>query len=129
MDTEEQRGHVVRLCGLVHALVNEVEAEREQLLDAQGSLAEVVQRLVRQDEAWKDRNGHLEVQERAIRVATSNAGRRRSSPGGVGASAKEEAEVAAAAAAARKAPSRKVIAAGGNKYAQYAAAREEGPPD
>ena len=74
MDTEEQRGLVVRLCGLVHALVNEVEAEREQLLDAQGSLAEVVQRLVRQDEAWKDRNGHLEVQERAIReLATSNA--------------------------------------------------------
>ena len=74
MDTQEQRGLVVRLCGLVHALVNEVEAEREQLLDAQGSLAEVVQRLVRQDEAWKDRNGHLEVQERAIReLATSNA--------------------------------------------------------
>ena len=36
---------------------------------------------------------------------------------------------AAAAAAARAAPSRKLIAAGGNKYAQYAAAREEGPPD
>ena len=65
---------VVSLCRMLQSLVREVEVEREQLLDAQSALTELVQRLQRQDRTWTQQDESLKRQDRVVReLASSNA--------------------------------------------------------
>lgn len=65
---------VASLCRMIQSLVREVEVEREQLLDAQSALTEVVQRLQRQDRTWTQQDESLKRQDRVVReLASSNA--------------------------------------------------------
>ena len=82
---------IVALCQMLQTLAREVEVEREQLIDAQTALTEVLQRVVRQDEAWTEQHESLQGKERAIKeLAVANArlrsqllvSRRRTRPGG-----------------------------------------------
>ena len=43
---------IVALCQMLQTLVREVEIEREQMLDAQSALTDVLQRVVAQDASW-----------------------------------------------------------------------------
>ena len=65
---------IVALCQMLQTLVREVEIEREQMLDAQSALTEVLQRVVAQDASWTQQQSELRGQERAIKeLAVANA--------------------------------------------------------
>ena len=65
---------IVALCQMLQTLVREVETEREQMLDAQSALTEVLQRVVAQDASWTQQQSSLQGQERAIKeLAVANA--------------------------------------------------------
>ena len=65
---------IVALCQMLQTLVREVETEREQMLDAQSALTEVLQRVVAQDASWTQQQSSLQAQERAIKeLAVANA--------------------------------------------------------
>ena len=65
---------IVALCQMLQTLVREVETEREQMLDAQSALTEVLQRVVAQDTSWTQQQSSLQAQERAIKeLAVANA--------------------------------------------------------
>ena len=65
---------IVKLCQMLQTLVREVEIEREQMLDAQSALTEVLQRVVAQDASWTQQQSSLQGQEAAIKeLAVANA--------------------------------------------------------
>ena len=65
---------IVALCQMLQTLAREVEIEREQMLDAQSALTEVLQRVVAQDASWTQQQSSLQGQERAIKeLAVANA--------------------------------------------------------
>ena len=65
---------IVKLCQMLQTLVREVEIEREQMLDAQSALTEVLQRVVAQDASWTQQQSSLQGQDRAIKeLAVANA--------------------------------------------------------